>query len=108
MIQLNERITFNSSSSVSDGMGGRVQRWADGMTVWAMVEALRHGAYNSERIEAESSAPARCVYRIKIRTGIDFPRSQRISWRNKTMRILTRPITSQDKKWIEFYVVEVV
>ena len=104
--KLNERITFRTKISVPDDMGGRVLKWADSQTMWAWVEPLRYNTVNMERIESESKAPSRSVYRVRIRTGNELPKADQVKWRNKAMRILTRPITLPDRKWIEFQAIE--
>ena len=100
---LNERITFRSQIAIPDEMGGRVLRWADSQTVWAWVEAMRYGPVN---LDSDRKSPARSVYRVRVRAGIDFPKAEQVKWRNKIMRILTRPVTLSDKKLVEFQMVE--
>lgn len=103
MIALDEQITFRSKISVPDEMGGRVLRWAESLSVWAWVEPVRYGNVN---LDSDRKSPARSVYRVRIRTGIDLPKAEQIKWRGKVMRILTRPVTLPGKKLIEFQVIE--
>ena len=79
--RLNERITFQSYTTVSDGAGGRVTTWANlgsVPTVWASVKA-KSGTEGF----SEGRTNAEATYTFIVRQRSDLDERMRIVWRSE-------------------------
>jgi len=80
---LRHKITIQSATETSDGMGGFTEVWSDHTTAWGQVipvkglEALEH-----RKLEHEN------VHRIWIRYQGGITAKMRISWGDRIMRII--------------------
>lgn len=83
--KLDERITLQKHSLVSDGAGGNTKTWADYAsvpTVWAMVDAKS----GSEGFgEGRTNATGLYVFTIRQRSDVD--ERDRIVWRSENYNI---------------------
>lgn len=84
---MDQRITIQQASASLDGLGQRVETWADVATVWAQAQPLRGreffaaGAINSE---------AAVKFRLRHRTGITG--AMRVLWGGVPHAIVAEPI----------------
>lgn len=78
---LNERVTLQTRTEASDGVGGVTRTWADVMTVWAKVTP-RVGVENLEngRVNAAQTA----TFSIRNRT---VDETWRLLWRGESWNI---------------------
>lgn len=87
--RLDQRITFQSYTTVSDGAGGQEKTWADLASVpsvWAQV--LPGGG--GERFE-EDRDNARQVVVFRVRTRTDITEAMRVVWRGVNYNIRSLP-----------------
>ena len=85
--ELDQRITFQSYSSVSDGAGGYTRTWANFSsvpTVWAKAQPVR----GSEGFE-EGRTNATQTYLFTVRYREDVNEADRILWRGEEYNIRT-------------------
>lgn len=80
--RLNERVTVQRSSTVSDGAGGRTVTWAESSKQWAHVRAVR--GKEEERLGRVVGVE---TYVVTMRYGIDVLASDRLIWDTKTLQI---------------------
>ncbi len=87
--KLNERITFQAATLVSDGGGGSTKTWANlatTPTVWCEVKAQTgREVFDSERDNASS------LVKFTIRNRSDIDETMRIVWRGKNHNIRDVP-----------------
>ena len=83
--QLDQRITFQASTGVSDGAGGITTGWSDFAatpTVWAAVKAKSGGeAFADDRTNATAT------YSFTIRNRSDIDERHRIVWGGEAYNI---------------------
>ena len=84
-ISLDERVTFERATNVSDGGGGSTLTWATYFTCAAMVEAIS----GRERANADQTQSPR-NYRVTLRRSSEtagLTTRDRLDWRGKKMQI---------------------
>lgn len=83
--KLDQRVTFQSRNSASDGMGGSSPQWANFAsvpTVWARVEPQGAGeAFQNDRTNATMRA------RVTIRYRDDVSEGDRLLWLSEPYNI---------------------
>lgn len=95
--ELDQRVTFRTDSTVSDGMGGVTATPSDIATVWAKVK-LKGGKEQQdyERVNAVSSV----IFVVRYRTDIDA--SMRIVWQSVEYNIRDIRELGGRKLYLEF------
>lgn len=89
---LDQRITFQRNTPVSDGMGGQTKAWADlsdTPTVWANAKPVR----GMETLE-DGGTVAKAQHLFTIRYRDDVSELDRIVWRDESYNIRTVKRTS--------------
>jgi SPP1 family predicted phage head-tail adaptor len=76
------RVTIQGFTSVSDGMGGWEQTWADLATVWARVEALK-----GEEYFAAAQMQNSVSHRVTMRYRADLTPTHRLVFEGRTLDI---------------------
>ena len=90
---LRHRVTFRAMTEIEDAWGGKIEQWADHVTVWAEVNYTRVGS--REYWEAQkANSEAQGVVRIRYRDDIEP--SMQIVYGSKTLHILA-PFTFDTK-----------
>jgi SPP1 family predicted phage head-tail adaptor len=74
--EMNERVTLQSQTTVSDGAGGSVLTWQDLATVWAHVRPR-----TGREMERYDRVNATSLYMFVIRWRDDIDERNRIVWR---------------------------
>lgn len=91
--KLDQRVTLQANTTVSDGMGGNTKGWADFATtptVWAGVKAVR----GNEGMD-EGGTVASGLWLFTIRYRADVNETDRLMWRNEPYNIRNVKRSSQ-------------
>ena len=83
--ELDQQITIERSTSVSDGMGGNTITWATTFTPWALVRPLS----GSEKVDFER-VQGEARYLFVVRYPIDIKDEDRILWEGDYYNIRVR------------------
>lgn len=97
---LDQRITFQANTPVSDGMGGNVNAWAnlpDTPTVWAGVTPV---SGNEGTDEGGTSATG--LYLFEVRRRTDINEVDRVVWNGENYNIRKINRTSQRDLNVKF------
>ena len=93
---MNQRITLQYSSIVSDGMGGTSTTWTDAATVWAKKTTHR----SDEAVQAMATTGT-ATHNFRIRYRADVKSSWRIKEGTKLMAIIGPPIEVERRRWLD-------
>lgn len=82
--RLRERVSIQSRTLTSDGLGGNTESWTTFATVFAQVMAVS-GSAREQVIAAQREA--RTAYRIIMRNRSDITTQMRLEWQGRTLYI---------------------
>lgn len=100
---LRHRITIQSVTETSDGMGGFTEAWATYVTAWADIKPVKgEEALEHKKLEHE------LVHRIWTRYISGITTKMRIVWGTRTMRIIGLRNPDERDKMFEIMAEELV
>lgn len=105
--QLSARITIQSKTQVSDGMGGWTETWSAGDDLWAVWKPMSGG----ERVQAMRVSPNLAVKAvIRFRGNSDgapfYSAEDRLQYRGRTYNIKTVFDVDGRQDWLEMMLEE--
>jgi len=84
---LRDRITFQTATQARDSFGSVTETWADTVTVWANVKALKYATGLESVVSTQGRETVTPSYTVTIRYRTDIDETQRIVWGSKILDI---------------------
>lgn len=93
---LNQRVTLQYSTSVSDGMGGSTKTWHDAATVWAAIWPI-----SAKETVAAMAETMTITHRVRLRYRSVLRSDWRIKYGNQYFNIVSIIDPNMDHRYLD-------
>ena len=94
--ELRDKVTLRRKAETADGMGGFTETWSDMGTAWAKVTSVR-GKELMEALQLQGEL----THKVFMRYRADVDEANQITWRGRTLKIVSPPIILGHDQWLE-------